>query len=226
MTDSTKGLQAIFSRLADFFHIFDLSFFVSGVTSLGAFLFLYYRLEFTGGYPFPSWTGVIAFLIASYSFGLISFTIGRFINEKIFYRKNVLANTLWNAIDDQHLQGRIIDRFRISKQHNDITIWRLYIRLWQELVDKGTNTLALQHLSRYWAMSATYDGVAASLLAWIIVILPLPVFNESLLTPWQIILSSAFFLLASFFCLRQASRYYEYQIEDLVAYLASSDIKL
>lgn len=171
VNETSKGIHSIFHRLSEFFHIFDLSFFVAGVSTLGAFSFLFYRLGFEGEYPFPSWTSIFAILIAAYLCGLLSFSVGRMLNGKLF-RNKLLSNYLWAAIEGQNLKGEIVEQFRNSDQPEVFPIWRLYIRLWQELIDKHPNSLAIQHLSRYWAMAATFDSVAISLIVWAIVSLP------------------------------------------------------
>lgn len=40
-----QGVRSVFDRIGEFFHLFDLSFFVSGFVLLGAFAFLYIKLQ-------------------------------------------------------------------------------------------------------------------------------------------------------------------------------------
>src|SRR5688572_14068943 len=91
--EAAEGVRSLFSRLGEFFHIFDLSFLVSGATTLGALLFLRYRLGFSAEFPFSGWIVGFGLIIISYVCGLVSFSAGRALNSQLF-RKRVLATYL------------------------------------------------------------------------------------------------------------------------------------
>jgi hypothetical protein len=71
------GLGAILERIADFFDIFDLSFFVSGATTLAALTFWGWRAGIVIPAILPGWLQIAAFVIGSYVFGLICFAVAR-----------------------------------------------------------------------------------------------------------------------------------------------------
>ncbi|HNF99677.1 MAG TPA: hypothetical protein PK493_20440 [Pseudomonadota bacterium] len=82
MTEAVQSLQALLGRISSFFDIFDLSFIVSGATSLAA-LCLYYKLHAPGG--FPEWLasvyGGILFVLGCYVLGMLSFILGRLLRR-------------------------------------------------------------------------------------------------------------------------------------------------
>jgi hypothetical protein len=215
--DATKGLSSLFGRLGEFFHIFDLSFLVSGATTLGALAILGARLGLTVDLPI-GWILGFALIIAAYVCGLISFALGRLLNGMLF-RRSALAH-FESALIGQNLQGSIIAKYLQSGASGGYPLWRLYIRLWQHLAAKQPTSVAFHHLSRYWAMAATYDGVAISLTLWAAAITPIPLFGRSFLTPSLTLVAMAVLLGAAIACLRQGAKYYEFQVEDLVAALA------
>ena len=218
-SEAAEGVRSLFSRLGEFFHIFDLSFLVSGATTLGALLFLRYRLGFSTDFPFSGWIMGFGFIISSYVCGLVSFSAGRALNSKLFC-KRVLSDYLRDALRAQEVQGQLIDRYLQAGEPGGFPLWRLYIRLWQQLAENHPKSVAFHHLSRYWAMAATYDGAAVSLLIWAIAVAPMPFFGKSFLSLWLALFAVAALVAAAVLCLRQGAKYYEFQIEDLAAALA------
>lgn len=221
--EAAKGIRSIFGRLADFFHIFDLSFFVSGVSAVGAISYSAYRLDLLGDFPFPDWVSVLAFLIAAYIFGLLTFSAGRLLNGKLFRRRK-MDDFLWQAITDQRLSGAAIRQHQGGDVPKGFALWRLYIRMWQQFANEHSNSMSFHHTTRYWAMAATYDGVAASLLLWSVVSLPIEFMGGHTLPGIKGWVVSIGLIGCAVLCFWQAARYYEYQIEDLVAALASMKV--
>jgi hypothetical protein len=215
--EALDGVRTLFGRLGEFFHIFDLSFLVAGATTFGALAVLYMRLGFTGTFPFSDWVAGFALIIACYVCGLISFSLGRLLNGMLFRRR--VLGYLKKALAGQRLRGELIEQFAKAEMP-DFPPWRLYIRLWQQLAEKHPHSIAFTHLSRYWAMAATYDGVAVSLLVWAAALLPVQVLGARLLSPRMAVAVIAALVVASVLCLRQGGKYYEFQVEDLVAALA------
>jgi hypothetical protein len=221
--DATEGLRSLFSRLGEFFHIFDLSFLVSGAATLGALAFLGSRLGLSIDLP-SGWILGFALIITAYVCGLVSFALGRLLNGMLF-RKSALTH-FESALAGQNLQGSMIAKYLESGKSGGYPLWRLYIRLWQQLAAKHPTSVAFHHLSRYWAMAATYDGVAISLTAWAVALTPMPLFGRSFLTPSLTLVAMAVLLGAAIACLRQGAKYYEFQVEDLVAALAVANSRV
>lgn len=213
-----EGLHAIFDRIGEFFHLFDLSFLVSGTTTFSAIAVLYIRIGGPNFFPFADWVGVFALIIGSYVCGLMSFAIGRAINT--IFRRSVLESTLQAALDSHQLASPSLDVYRTAPSDGN---WRLYIRLWQDAAQRGAGSLVLRHLMRYWAMAATFDGLGFSFLIWALVsfltttrIAHEPV-NRSAGTAIGVV-----FLVLATIAFWQGAKYYKYQVEDIVAALAAS----
>ncbi len=221
-SEVANGARSILNRVGEFFHIFDLSFLVSGAMTLCALICLSHRLGLSFDFPFSVWVEGLGIIIASYVSGLISFSVGRLLNTNLF-RKPVLGKILDPALKQQGVTGPFIDFFRERDRDSaqqKWLLWRLYMRLWQQLAAKHPHSVAFHHLSRYWAMAATYDGLAISLLVWALVVAPVPSLGATLL-PFRIaMLAVPIFVAAALLCLWQGAKYYEFQIEDLVAALA------
>lgn len=221
----TEGLRSIFARLGEFFHLFDLSFFVSGTVTFGAFSVLYVKVDAPRTFPFTNWVGAVALIVSCYVCGLISFAAGRLLNGRTF-RKKKLAEVLETALTEHEVGSPIIEKYLTA--YPEKRLWRLYIRLWQDIAQTRSQSVAFSHLSRYWVMAATYDGLAASFILWAITSLLVSssaVAKQPISSIAAAIICAAF-LGASLLCLQQAANYYEYQIEDLVASLAATRANL
>ena len=122
----------------------------------------------------------------------------------------------------QSLEVHTLDdeTFKRYLSKGESELWRLYIRLWQELAHKHSRSVAFTHLSRYWAMAATFDGVGVSLLIWALSLLAATCIGTPLIGIIPAIACAILLLLGSVICFRQGGKYYEFQIEDLVAALA------
>jgi len=216
VSDTADGLKTIFGRLGEFFHIFDLSFFVAGAVSFGAIVFLFQRLGIDAAFPFAPWVAGLALVIACYVCGMVSFAVGRFVNGYLF-RRGVLPTLLRRSIEVHQPSDPLMEQY-LAK--GDSNLWRLYIRLWQELAAKQPHSAVFSHLSRYWAMAATCDGLAISLILWAVVIVASVFAGTPALLFRQAIVVVVIFILAAITFLRQGGKYYEFQVEDLVAALA------
>jgi hypothetical protein len=214
--ETAQGFKSVFGRLGEFFHIFDLSFFVAGAVSVGALCFLFVKLGLVGNFPFAPWVAGLSLIIACYVCGLICFSVGRPINRFLF-RRRVLKNLMRQSIQVHQLRFSWMPTYLETGDHE---LWRLYIRLWQELAAKHARGVAYSHLSRYWAMAATYDSLAVSLLVWAGVLGFIGVFDSPPPSGWQAIVAVAILIGSAWGALSQGGKYYDFQVEDLVAALA------
>jgi hypothetical protein len=212
------GLRSIFERVGEFFHIFDLSFFVGGSMTFGAFAFLYLLMQYPRQFPFAPWVGVLALIIACYVCGLITFAIGRELSRHTF-RRGTLNRTLPLALAAHNLGDNIITSYTAGGERG---LWSLYIRMWSEVVHEKSAPAILHHLMRYWAMAATYDGVGFSLIVWAmaLVAVQFPSVAPQPLGHGAGIAGALLCMGAALFAFRRGANYYEYQIEDLVAHFA------
>jgi hypothetical protein len=202
------GARGAIERIADFFHVFDLTFLVSGSLTFAAFAFIYRHSGAATAWPFAEWVGVAAVLIGCYASGLMSFAVGRGMNARA--RKKRLTALLPDAILFQQPNAPIA-----SAEQSE----RIYVRMWQALVAAGPRSLMMQHLMRYWAMAAIYDGLAAGFALWAVVVVvsafpPLVAYPVSLRLALMVAFPASLLSLVARF---QAQKYYDYEIEDVVA---------
>ncbi|MGK7876594.1 MAG: hypothetical protein AB4426_25860 [Xenococcaceae cyanobacterium] len=232
MENIVKSLSSIFEKISDFFDLFDLSFFVSGAIASSA-IFLWMHLaksnplvELEGGLK------ILAVILAFYISGLVCFAVGRWVRIGIFsrqkydtqfdqYFKKVLeAHGLASQEPFQEYLGR-------ESRESQGSIWRLYTRLWAEARQCPALAPSLSLLKRYWVMAATYDGVAVATVVWIAVFFSWCLgdgLEERL--DWKV--GAIVILLLAFVsksCMREAGRYVNYQVEELVASIAAQRAK-
>lgn len=222
-TDLTKevagGVRGVFDRIGEFFHLFDLSFFVSGTATFSALVYwILQKDRGRDGLPewIPSWALVVAFVVACYICGLLSFAAGR-LCTKIWRRG--FQEQIESAIEQHRITAPEVKSYLSGTDRP----WRLYERLWVDIRESRKHASSFSVLNRYWVMAATYDGIAMSSLIWFLALVtapPLPWNDRDL---WLLL----FFVLASagvFF--RQGHNYFKYQILEIVATLAASSKRL
>lgn len=217
------GVRSVLDRVGEFFHIFDLSFFVGGAMTFGALAFVYVQMGYPQHFPFAPWVGVLAVVVACYVCGLLAFAVGRELSA-LTVRSRTLRETMSAALTAHELSEVVA----IKKYTGDEGPLRLYIRMWSEVIHERSAPAVTHHLMRYWAMSATYDGVAFAFLVWAVALI-FPMFPPAPRRPIDYCAGVAgvlLCLLAARFAFRRGAVYYKYQIEDLVAHFAVSRGKL
>jgi hypothetical protein len=236
MEEIGKALKTIFDKLSDFFDIFDLSFFVSGVaTTLSIVFWLNIReifiissINFDGFF--------IVEILICYISGLVSFAAGRFIRMgfggwlsskfgKKIKRNDSFDSKLLCIIKAHGLEENPIFQSYLLRTEFRGT-WRLYVRLWAVLRGNPKYSQSISLLRRYWVMAATYDGLSISIMIIIFMFLDLLIgitgapFSINPYLSIIFILSLIFFFFA---CLREANRYVLYQIEEVIGTIAAGE---
>ena len=236
MEEIGKALKSIFDKLSDFFDIFDLSFFVSGVALTLSILFwlnqreLYYfqEVQFKGI--------MIVYVLICYINGLIAFATGRWIRMGIWSHiksKRAKRNNRYDFFD-----ARLIRMIRAHGLDDNPTImkyldradyrgtWRLYVRLWAVIRENKKYENSLSILKRYWVMAATYDGLSIFLLIMTLIIsdFGFGILGEKVITNLWVVFPTIVVLLFAFFaCIREADRYVDYQVEEVIATIAAGE---
>jgi len=208
--------KAFLYRVGDFFHVLDLSFFVSGFMTYAA---LYVMGKEVAGLNYPiikSGLNILFVFIMIYVCGLLSFAFGRYINDFLFRRRE-FNKEIKKAIKCHCLNGLTIEKYELLGED---CLSKLYARLWQEVVYSKNSSLIRYHLSRYWAMSAIYDGLGFSFICWLILVFLCSPFVFALIGMTASIVMVLFLLIVVFICFWQGSIYYKYQVGDLVAYVS------
>jgi len=223
MKELGEALKAIFGRIAGFFDLFDLSFFVSGSVTLAALLFWAYLANVRLPFEVDGWIKVLAIVLGCYISGLICFAIGRWIRIPKSRSKQIsFHHSLFNQVLEGHGLSDEKPFKEYLKRADLIGSRRLYIRLWAEVRQVEELSPSLLLLNRYWVMAATYDGLATASIIWAFVFL---IWSLGLGVSSQIRLAFGiptivFLLLVSYFCLREANRFVRNQVEELVATVA------
>ncbi len=178
-------VSEMFCKIASFFDIFDLSFFVSGVLCLGAIAFWYELSDKAFSFDFDGWLRIFQLVIICYVLGLISFSSGRwlrtgFIGREIrcAYRKisGVPNNSQSSSrgyfrtlLISHNLTGQDFIKDYPKCHEDDRVADCLYQRMWAEIRQSRDLAPSLVLLNRWWVMAATYDGIAMSLIFYILI---------------------------------------------------------
>lgn len=220
-------ISHLIERVARFFDIFDLSFIVSGTAATGALVVLANASSIATIQPgsFSFIESVLAIFVA-YILGLLCFAFGRWLRlglTKQSARENF--DKRFKDVLGGHglLQVREIDEY--IQREESRGVWKLYVRLWAEVRHSCENAPSVSLINRYWVMAATYDGLAVAIAFWLApaIILGNRVFpDENLLVVFCAFIAIA---VASLACSREAGRYFNYQIEELVATIAANRAK-
>jgi len=228
MNDFGSALKAIFEKIGEFFDLFDLSFFVSGVLAACGFGQLIYLAGFRYSLDLNGFPKVISTIILFYIAGLICFALGRWFRIGIIEKKKrsefdrdfICILQAHGLADDPTIKAYI------ARQESR-GIWRLYVRFWAELRENPSVSRSVSLLKRYWVMTATYDGLTVALLVWIIVI-TFWMFDSgvSIKLPISVGIGGIVILICLVIgCVHEAGRYFTYQLEEVVATIASKQTK-
>ena len=214
--DAAGGLRSILDRIGEFFHLFDLSFFVSGATTFSAIVYWLSRQE-TALAPIllPSWVYVVGLTVACYVCGLLSFAVGSIVTQRL--RKGLPG--LLEGVLKAHCADTMVRPYLEDRERT----WRLYERLWVDVRQTQKCASSFSLLSRYWVMAATYNGVAVSCFLWAVILLAEPPIAQS---SYPIYLLPFLALACGCVSLRQGHSYFRYQVYEIVATLVGSKTSL
>lgn len=251
--EATDAFKALLGRLGEIFGVFDFSFFVSGAVCFGALIFGVYLC---GGarqlqaVALLDWKAmqVGAVILACYVLGIICFAAGRLVHsQQQSYAKlgdhlrefgldarygklvpEVVTDTSEVASTyPGKLWQWIVGRFKApSKEARKGSL--LYTRLWAEVRQSKQLAPSFNLLVRYWVMAALCDGLAAALGVWLVLwvlwhraAVPVPLPSDQVF--WGV---AAALLGAILLCFKEAGRYGQYQMYELVATLAYEHVPL
>lgn len=218
-------IKAITDKVGDFLNIFDLSFLVSGAACLSGIYFICTILtETTYNISTP-----IA-IMAAYILGLLCFTIGRWARKD--FRREAYDKEFNRLMEENivaHKIGDLID-YKVYFSQTNVNYNSLYVRMWADLREIKDYRTSLSIVNRYWVMSATYDGLAVACFVWLSAfeywwwkngIIPKNItYNEGIYYIVYV-LTTLIFVIISYRCSCEASRYSKNQIEEVIATIAS-----
>jgi len=213
-------LKAVFDRIAEFFEIFDLSFFAGGFLALGA-LFWSGAANglFKDGLPLDGAYLVATVVFLSYVLGLICFALGRLVRQYVpglRVSSEEWAKRLVEAAADHGIaEAGFLAGYGLAAKSppREGVAKRVYIRLWVLARQDSDLKPSLKILRRYWILAATMDSVGAALLVWVMAVVwrTYPPAGRADLIP------AVFFGGGAALCFREAKRFGEHQLEEAVA---------
>src|SRR5688500_14871269 len=163
----TDGVKGLFDRIGAFFDLFDLSFFISGVTSLGALTFWGVRSNRWPLFELGGALKVIAAILASYVLGLVCFASGRLIRKAALRLVQQFTGSRNDIFKDRLEAHQLTSLPTFAGYLTRDKLPELCYRLWAEMRQPERFAPSLSFINRYWVMAATYDGVAVALLLWL-----------------------------------------------------------
>lgn len=228
MKEFGEALKLIFGKIGDFIDIFDLSFFISGFAIGNAFL-LYVIL---GGVNIQSIASsksqLFIAILACYVFGLMCFATGRWFRMWLIPLLSPgNRSTSFEAMFINAIKGHGFDSDAPFKQYLENKEnggeWRLYIRLWADVRHNTQLDVSSQILRRYWVMAATYDGMFVAMCIWSALFFYIYGAEIDFIVRDKLALASGIScVFVAILCLREAGRFVKYQVEELVATIASA----
>jgi len=239
MKELGDALSTLLARVAGFFDILDLSFLVAGTLNLAGL----YLMLVAAQVPLPpgGWFEVPLVLVVIYGVGLCAFSAGRWLRAWL--------NRRWldphRTLDVEHAIPQLIEAHGLDQDLRfqpylrpasgsaltgfDATAslrrpWRLYTRLWAELRHDPSRGPSLHLALRYWVMTATCDGLAATASLWALGVLGLLLSGFGPLRQhWVwVVLGAVVLGWVAYLMVLEANRYLRSQHEELVASLAAS----
>lgn len=206
------GIQKITERIAEFFTIFDFSFFISGITTFAAICYGLWETNLF--YPFEStFSNVAGCVVASYVCGLVSFAGGKYLRGKWIEKQEIDKKTRFMYYFTEAIKFVKKDKYQETDYKDEYYCKTCYIEMWMNLRqnEKAKDTLAF--LNKYWVFQAIYEGLMSSCLVGITVGIILLIAEGF---AWPYLFVSVVCSLSLCICCNEATRYAETQIKEVV----------
>ena len=218
-----EEFKAIVSKVSEGLNFFDFSFFVSGFMTFVVLCYsvnvLFYRIIYFSTFV----DYLVAIVLISIS-GVISFVSGKFLRNKIRKSQEVdEVPTKWYHIRSfkyiyvetlTHLNMPQIDGVSFA----DPSL--AYSQMWIVIRQKDTYGKCYQDLYRQWVMQAVCEGLFFSFLLSLVFSITLPIYEKAVNNSFHdiplYIVSFVLSVIGIFACLREAQRYAENQIKEVI----------
>lgn len=172
MTEIVAIFKELFSRIASFFDVFDLSFFISGGLGLLALRALLAVLGVEPPSPPSDLVAFVVVVLLAYVLGLLFFAAGRHMRRKRYAwlpetpREPTLSALLeaHGLAGEPELQRYAVERPKVRPENT------LYPLLWAELRQNEELQPSFKLINSYWVRAAIFDGLLPALICWIGVI--------------------------------------------------------
>ena len=244
-----EAIKALFSKVGDFFDVFDLSFFISGGVALLALLFLSDAL----GLSWPADAGgaaeaaaetaagavgadaasseattistTVVLVLSTYVMGLVTFAVGRSIRRLLPLHWVERMLKIPSGQSEEHLATLLRAQdfgAELDRIHASqaTALATIYPRLWAKLRQTAELGPSFALIRSYWVRSAIYDGLVAAAGLWLVALWSIP--DDRVMELWTRDprgLISWMIGFAAVFCMSEARRCDRYQREELIATL-------
>lgn len=162
MEGVSETIKPILDKVIDFFHIFDLSYIISGFATTTS---IYIWMDHHDAIPTITLTSkqlIVVGIMSCYVLGLLSFSVGRFFRRYIY--NNIARRRIWHKVftnlnveENFQFVNRLVNA-NMSKEQFDLEC----IKKWDALRSDDSKKVTYNHLNRYWVMTATTDGLTFS----------------------------------------------------------------
>lgn len=220
-------IKTIVSKVSEGLNFFDFSFFVSGFMTFCVLCntvnVLFYRFIY-----FSTFVDYLIAVVFIYICGIISFISGKFLRSKIRKKMEVAEEpTKWYQIRSfDYIFVNTLSRLNIPLINEEIPSDSslAYSQMWSVIRQKDTSGKCYQYLYRQWVMQAVCEGLFFSFLLLMVFSIVLPIYewtvNDSSDDLPLYVVSLIFSIICILACLREAQRYAENQIKEvLISYM-------
>ena len=206
------GIQKITERIAEFFTIFDFSFFISGMATFAAICYGLWETDLF--YPFDNtFSNVAGSVVSSYVCGLVSFAGGKYLRGKWIEKKRIDKKTRFMYCFTETIKYVKKNQYNETDYKDEFYCKTYYTEMWMNLRQNEKNKETLAFLNKYWVFQAIYEGLMSSCLVGIAVgIILLIVEGFS----WVYLLVISACGLSLCICCNEATRYAETQIKEII----------
>lgn len=220
MKELAEAFKSFFEKISDFFDIFDLSFFISGLIASSAVAFGMYIYGFNILKINFSPLGYVYIAVIVYVFGLLCFSIGKILRSLLkFLDKHNIEYYV-----QEYLKAHNLSEDPLYKKYltNDAGKMQLYVFFWARIRHNPVYAPTYSLLKYYWVRTAVYDGLMVAVILWSIVLFgwiyhfPIDIFAAKM----ACVVSSIFLLFASIACAMESFRHRKCQVEELIAAIA------
>lgn len=206
------GVQKIIDRIAEFFTIFDFSYFISGITTLAVICYGLWETDLFR--PFDNaFYNVIGCVVAGYVCGLLSFVVGKYLRKRYIDKQEICGMSRFMYIFTEAVRYMKKQEYKEEDCRFESHCKILYTEMWMHLRQNKDAIPTLAFLNKYWVLQAIYEGLMASSLIGIIVGGLLIGFEDFHFIYVVVVVSS---IISFFACRYEATRYAETQITEVV----------
>lgn len=213
-------------------NFFDFSFFISGFATFFTLMFFMENL-FDKTYDYKSIYGILAAIILIYVCGVVSFSMGKIIRTLI--RKYILEKIKWDLLkvksfDKSFEEGQKWALENKKKTMHNATNNNLpgqlslsdqngmaYSAMWIEIRRKDESGTYYKPLYRQWVMQAVCEGLMFSFLLIVLLSGVAIYINNNEHSSYHLYITSAILAIIGIWgCCREAQRYAENQIKEVI----------